>query len=177
MFAFLTALLPLLGGFTQPLKDWFTYKQETAKADQQYKLAILQSQTEQAKQQTISDSNDLANRLNSTTQQFKQTTFWMLCVPVLFTMLFPAKASTMWSNFNLMPQWFQWLFLAVYSSIWGIPVSKWAAGGLGSFLSGRREYKLNKAAIYAQLKREGVFKGTQEEVAKIERALDAGENE
>lgn len=146
---FLIALLPILAGLTQPLKDWFAYKQESAKAEQDYKLAVLQTQAEQAKQQAISDSSDLGNRLSATTAGFKETTFWFLCVPIIFSVLFPSKAEVMWHNFSLVPEFFQWLFLSVYSSIWGIPIVKGGYGAITELLASNKQFKLDKETIKA----------------------------
>lgn len=179
---FLTALLPLLAGFTQPLKDWFSYKRDSAKAEQDYKLAVLQAQAQAAQQQAISDSDQLKSRLDATTQEFKQTTFWLLCVPVLFTMLFPTKAKIMWENFTLIPEWFQWLFMSVYSAIWGLPIVKGGYGAITDLLSARRDYKLevqktvyNRKAVFDTIKQMFPNGMNQTQVDLVDRALDAGE--
>lgn len=147
MFALLTALLPLLGGITQPLKDYFNYKQELQKKEQDYKLALLQSQVDMAKSQNIADSEDLKNRLSATSQAFKQGTFYPLWAIVLFSVLVPSKAELMWHNFGLMPDWFQWLFLSVYSAIWGLPIMKNGYGAITDLLQSRRDFKLQKETI------------------------------
>ena len=143
----LTALLPLLAGITQPLKDWFQYKQDAAKADQAYKLAVLQSQAEQAKQQAVSDTTDLGNRLNATTQEFKQNTFKFILIPLVIQLILPKYAEVMWHNFGLMPEWYQWLIMSVYSSIWGLPVVKGGYGAITDLLQQRRDYKTQIASI------------------------------
>ncbi len=179
---FLTLLLPLLAGFTQPLKDYFSYKQQMTKAEQDYKLAVLQGQTEQAKQQMVSDTADLGNRLNSTSQSFKQTTFWLLYVPIIFTIMFPSQAKEMWGNFSLVPEYFQWLFLSVYSAIWGIPIVKGGYGAITDLLQQRRDYKLevkkaqyNRKAVFDVLKTLFPKGMDQEQVNLIDKALDEGE--
>lgn len=144
---FLTAIIPLLTGITQPIKDWFQYKQDLAKADQAYKLAILNAQAEQAKQELISNTSDLQNRLGATSQEFKQGTFYPLWGVILFSVCFPKQAEVMWQNFSLIPEWFQWLFLSVYSSIWGLPIIKGGYGAITDLLQQRREYKAQITSI------------------------------
>ncbi len=148
---FLLALVPLFSALTQPLKDWFAFKQQYAKAEQDYKLAVLQTQSTLATQQMVSDTTDLGNRLNATTKDFKQTTFWFLCIPILFTITCPNRAAVMWQNFTLVPEFFQWLFLSVYSSIWGIPIVKGGYGAITELLTARRDFKLQKETIKASV--------------------------
>lgn len=177
---FLAALLPLLTGSLSGLKDWFQYKQQAAKATQDYQLAVLQAQAEQAKQQAISDSTDLANRLNSTTQQFKQITFWLLWFPVLFTMLFPDHAVALWNNYQLVPAEFRYLFQAVYCAIWGLPLLK---GGWENLISARqdtRDYKIEKIKAYNDKAFYDIIKSklfthglTEEQVSMFNQALKA----
>ena len=181
---FLVALLPLLAGLTQPLKDWFSYKQQSTKAEQDFRLAVLQSQAEQAKQQAISDSNDLGNRLNATTQAFKQGTFYPLWGVIVFSVCFPKHAEVMWHNFSLIPEWFQWLFLSVYSAIWGLPIVKGGYGAITDLLQARRNYKLevskvkyNREAVFSVIKQLFPKGMDQAQVNLIDRALDAGESD
>jgi hypothetical protein len=180
MLAFLAALVPLISGFTQPLKDYFSFKQQVTQKEQEYKLAVLQSQIEITKSADIAASNDLKERLNSTSQNFKQNTFWFLCVPIVFTMIFPSKAGEMWHNFTLIPPMFQYIFQAVYCSIWGVPFIKNGYAGFTDLLQSRRDYKLEKARInraetFKDLKNSGIFTGSQQEVELIDKVLDAGE--
>lgn len=144
---FLAALVPLLAGITTPLKDWFKYKQDVTKAEQDYKLATIKAQADAVRQESVSSSADLKERLGATSQYFKQTTFWFLCMPIVYTMFFPKEAATMWANFTLVPDFMQWLFMAVYSSIWGIPVIKGGYGAITDLLQSRREFKLSKTQI------------------------------
>lgn len=185
MGAFLLALMPLLGGLTQPLKDYFGYKQKIAVADQEFKLAALKAQSEAIIAQTTADTNQRAAYLGATTQGFRQGTFYFLVCPVILSIVLPSYAQIMWTNFESIPEWFRVLFVSVYSVIWGLPVAKEYIGGmfasLGNAVSNRREYKLEKArinreAVFAGL-RKGIFqKGmTQAQVDVISAALDEGE--
>lgn len=176
---FLAALLPLLTGSLSGLKDWFNYKQQSVKAQQEYQLATLKAQAEAARQQSISDSADLNNRLNATSQAFKQTTFWLVWVPIALTVLFPKKAAEMWSNLGLIPEFWYWLLGSMYTAIWALPKGYEA---VDKYIDKRREYKLEKArinrkAFYDAL--DPMFpKGkTQGQVDIFEKALDAGEKD
>lgn len=149
MLALLAALIPLLGGFTQPIKDFFLAKQQTAQKREEYKISSLNAQIELLRTNTQAVKDELIARLNCTSQEFKQNTFWFLCVPIIITMLFPSFAKTMWTNFAIIPEAFQYLFISVYSSIWGIPLAKDGFNVVDSILATRRQYKLDKETIKA----------------------------
>lgn len=192
MGALLLALVPLLTGITQPLKDWFGYKQKEAETKQQLALATLQAQAEQAKASMESDTAQLQSKLAATTSQFKEHTFYFLLIPLLFSILLPSKAAVMWHNFDVIPEWFRTLFGAVYLTIWGIPVASSYIGGIfkgmgnavSTALADRREYKIDKIKAINENKlfdslRKSVFtKGfTQDQVVAIQAAIKAGQEE
>lgn len=173
-------LLSLIGQFVPSIKSYVDYKAQALQYDRDYKLALLQAQAAQTTAQLQADSADLRSRLEATSSSFKQTTFWLLWVPVFSTIIFPKRAQEMWNNFNLIPQMFQWLFMSVYASIWGIPVVKNGFGSITDLLTMRWDKKIEKAAVdrkavFDVLKKTGVFKGSANEVVAIDRALDAGE--
>lgn len=181
---FLSALIPLLAGITQPLKDYFAYKAQAATLGQQISLETIKAQSAQVVAEAQASSDDLGARLSATSRDFKQSTFWLLCVPVAFSILFPQKAEVMWHNFSLMPEWFQWLFLSVYSSIWGLPIVKNGYGAITELLQARRDFKIDKIkatndAKFFEVIRQKVFKAgmTQVQVDAMEEALKARDNE
>lgn len=185
-----SALIPLLSGLfgeNGPLGQYFKIKADTIKAQQEYQLAILKAQTETALATVQADATTTTNRLSSTSQSFKEFTFWFLCGPVLLTMFFPSYAVPMWANFKLIPDWFQILFVSVYSSIWGLPIAKEYLGGmfssLGNAINDHRDYKLAKArinreSVMASLRAKLFPRGmNQQQVDIVDGALDAGEKD
>lgn len=180
-------IIPLISGLlgeNGPLGQYFKSKAAQVQAEQQLRLEILKSQTEAAK----AEVQQVADRLGSTSQEFKQYTFWFIAVPVVITMCpwTSLFAVTMWHNFTLIPEWFQILFVSVYSSIWGLPIAKEYLGGMFRSLSAAREssreYKLEKARInreaaYAVLRSKLFPKGmSQDQVNVFEQVFDAGES-
>lgn len=147
MWALLVPILSQIFGENGAVGQYLKIKADQQKAADEYRLAALQAQAQQATQQLVSDSADLANRLQATSQSFKQGTFYPLWAIVIFSVIFPSKAEVMWHNFSLMPDWFQWLFLSVYSAIWGLPFIKTGYGAFTELLAGRRDFKLQKASI------------------------------
>ena len=186
MTALLLALLPVLGGFTQPLKDWFATKQEIAKKEIDYKLAVLTAQTQQAVAEAESDTQQNRDRLQATSQGFKQSVYVWFALILTFSIVCPSYAETMWHNLSLVPVWFQNLFIGMTLVIWGInPVkngASWLQSTWTESAQARREYKLERAKInretfYKSL-REKLFVGKgidQKTVDALEEALDQGE--
>ena len=184
MLAMLIPLISSLLGENGPLGKYFKLKSDTIAAEQNYRLEVLKAQTAQAE----TEAQQISDRLNSTTQTFKQSTFWFIAVPVVITMCpwTSTFAVTMWANFKLIPEWFQILFVSVYSSIWGLPIAKEYLGGmfksLGGAMESRREYKLEKArinreAVFASLRKAKGAGLDQSTVDMVENALDAGEKQ
>lgn len=179
MWSLIIPIISQLLGEKGPLGQYFKIRSDTIAAEQTYRLETLKAQTEQAK----ADVQQVKDRLDATSQDFKQLTFWFLCVPVIVTILPFTKgfAVEMWNNFTLIPEWFQILFVSVYSSIWGLPIAKEYLGGmfrsLGNAVEARRDYKLQKYndKIFFDIIREGVFKNgmTQDQVDVFQKALDA----
>lgn len=172
-------------GENGPLGQYFKTKQKLEDAKNEVALARINADKELAVAQAAADSSQLTSRLSSTSQSFKQQTFWLLVVPVLFSLCFPSKAEVMWHNFGLMPDWFQTLFVSVYCSIWGIPFAEKGLGAVGNFIQGRREYKLeklkikvNRKSVFDKIKQKWFPSGMPEQAVKdLDEALDAGEKE
>jgi len=178
MIQFLTALLPLLGGFTQPIKDFFSYKVKEAEQLQQLKLAQIEAESKAILAQSEAESAQMQLRLGATSREFKQSTFYLLILPVIFSVIFPSAASVMWENFRHIPEWFQILFVSVYSSIWGLPIAKEYLGGMFKGISNaielRREFKLAKLEkkTFYDLLRNVKGKVTPDDVKVLEKVID-----
>lgn len=157
-----TLISTIFSGITQSVKDYGSFKTQELAASREIKLAQIAAEKEQIASSNKAESDNLRVRLDSTSREFKQNTFWLLCVPVAFTILVPQKAEVMWHNFSLVPEYVQWLFLTVYSSIWGIPIVKGGYGAITDMVQSRREYKIERAnpvneAAYAAALRDKVY--------------------
>lgn len=184
MFALLIPLISsLISGAFQPIKDYFSYKSQTATLNQQLELAKITAEKDAIVSGNAAAMDMLRTRLNSTSSAFKQNTFWLLCIPLMLSILFPKVASTMWHNFDSIPHWFQWIFIAVYSSIWGLPIARGGYGTIVDLLNNKTERQvikikaLNEKAMADSL-RNSVFKNTltQDQWNAIVDAAKAGEN-
>lgn len=166
---FLSILGAALGALTQPIKDYLAYKSAEVAANRELRLAQIAADKEAVISENQAASSDLSSRLSATTKDFKQNTFWLLCVPIGFSILFPSKAEVMWHNFSLIPEFFQWLFLSVYSSIWGIPIVKGGYGAVTELLQNRRNFAvqkiqvLNEALLASELRKLVYKKGMTQE--------------
>lgn len=178
----LAAIGTILTILATPIKDYFVQRREEKNKEHELRIAQIQSQTEQLKNSQDNETATVKYRLESTSQSFKQNTFWLLVCPTVLSVVFPNKASLMWANFGLMPEWYQTLFISVYSSIWALPITKDGIGAISSWIDKRREYKLEKArinrkAVADKLRAKWFPKGmAQQHVVDLDEALDAGEN-
>lgn len=186
-----TALIPFLSGIlgeNGPIGQYFKTKAAQVQLEQEYKLAVLKSNTEAAIQASISDTTQRSNYLGATSQSFRQGTFYWLSAIILYSILRPNSAEDLWHNFELIPQWVQYIYLGMLSVTWGLPIAKENIGlmfsSIGRGITARREFRLEKArinrdALFASIRASSRFKGKgidQETVDLINTAVDAGEN-
>lgn len=185
MWAIIIPLISSLIGEKGPLGQYFKIKSDQVQADQEFKLALLKSQTEASIAQSVADTTQRSNYLNATSSGFRQGTFYWISAIILYSILFPNKAEALWYNFSLIPQWVQYIYLGMLSVTWGLPIAKENIGlmfsSIGRGMSARRDFKLEKA----KLDRDVIFKGirndifpkgmTQTQVDSINKALDLGE--
>ncbi len=188
MGAFLLALAPLLAGITGPIKDWFSYKQQVSKDNNELELARIAANKEAIIQESKSDTEQRSNYLNATSQEFRQGTFYWMSAIILYSIVFSNQAEALWYNFSLIPQWVQYIYIGMLSVTWGLPIAKENIGlmfsSIGRGLEARRDYKIerakiNREAVYAALRAAPQFKEkgiNQATVDLLEVALDAGES-
>lgn len=184
MGTFLMALVPLLGGLTQPIKDYFASKAKQAELIQQLELAKIEAEKAAITSGNEAEVSKVQAYLSSVSRNFRQGTFYFLVLPVIVSVFMPSYAEVMWKNFESIPEWFRILFVSVYSVIWGLPIAKEHLGGmfrsLGNAIQANREYKLaklNRKAVFETLKQMFPKGMNQAQVELIDRALDAGEKE
>lgn len=137
-------ILALLSGLIQPVKDYLSFKVAETAANRDLRLAQIAADKEAIISENQAAVSRLSSQLEATTKEFKQNTFWLMLVPLLIQLTFPDKAEAMWHNFNLMPEWYQWLILSVYSSIWGLPIVKGGYGAITNLLQARRDFVIQK---------------------------------
>jgi type II secretory pathway pseudopilin PulG len=151
MGAIIAAIMGLMSGIAAPIKQWLDNKAQVAKAEQDYKLALLQAQTQQVTAAIQADSSDTANMLSATTAQFKQGTWYFFSAIIIFSIVCPTRAHDMWANLTIVPDWFRNLYVAMTLVVWGInPVKNgamWIKDSVTDVLSDRRDFKLAKATI------------------------------
>ncbi len=185
MWAIIIPLISSLIGEKGPLGQYFKIKSDQVQADQEFKLALLKSQTEASIAQSVADTTQRSNYLNATSSGFRQGTFYWISAIILYSILFPNKAEALWYNFSLIPQWVQYIYLGMLSVTWGLPIAKENIGlmfsSIGKGMEARREFKLEKArinreAVFASLREKLFPKGMNKAQADtIDRALDEGE--
>ncbi len=115
--------LPLLTSIFGPeglITQYAKTKADIRQKEQDYKLAVLDGNIKQVTQQIISDSSDVKNRLEATSQGFKQSQWYFFGALIVFSVLLPSKAEIMWHNLNIVPDWIQNTFVAMTLVTWGI---------------------------------------------------------
>lgn len=183
----LAALIPLLSGIfgeNGPIGQYFKTKAAQVQAEEDFRLASLKATTELAIQSSVADTTQRANYLGSTSQGFRQGTFYWISAIIFYSIVFPDNAVALWANFSLIPQWVQYIYVGMLSVTWGLPVAKENIGlmfsSIGRGMEARREYKLAKAeidrkAVFDVIKKMFPKGMLPEQVKIVDDALDAGE--
>lgn len=180
-----TIISSLLSALPGTFGEYFSKQKELGLAQVELQKAQLQAQITIAQAQATAETDFRTAELGATSPKFKQSVFYFFSGIILYSVFFPSHAASLWSNLNTVPQWFETIYVAMVCAIWGIPVAKeWIGGvfsGLGSYVSGRREYKLeklkaiNEAKVFASLRKSIFTKGlTAQQVNDVQAALKAG---
>jgi hypothetical protein len=181
---FLALLGPLLSGLLTPIQNYFSYKQELSKASQELKLAQIAADKEVIISGNKADTDQRSLYINSISQSFRQGTFYWFSAIILYSIIFPSKAQALWNNFELIPQWVQYIYMAMLSVTWGLPIAKENIGllfsSIGTAVAGRREFKIQKLQVINEAKvaeklRETIFKAgmTQSQWEAVQDAIKA----
>lgn len=183
--AILALVLPLLSKLPGMAGDYFKQK-----AELELEKLKTDRETEQARQQLAGEIARAQLELNKTMvaatgAYFKYFTFTMWFGPFMVGIISPSLSKEIFTNLAGMPEWYVQSCMLIMFTVWGIsasaPVVTNIFTGLSSFLSSRREYKLEKArinrdAVFAQVKSKWFPKGmNQKQVNDLDSALDAGE--
>lgn len=184
MWALLLPLLSTLGG---KLGDFFKQKNdlEMARIETARQVEVAKQQMAQEIAKAQLELNKTI--VNATGANFKYFTFFMWFGPFMVGTVWPSKGGEIFQNWAGMPDWYVQSCMLIMFTVWGISVSAPVVSniftGLGQFMVGRRDYKLEKArinrdAVFASLRGSPTFKGKgidQSTVEMVDKALDAGE--
>jgi len=151
-------LLPLISGIlgeNGPIGQYFKTKALQVQANEEYKLAALKAESERVVAESVADTTQRSNYLGATSQGFRQGTFYWVSAIILYSIVFPSKAEALWHNFGLIPEWVQYVYVAMLSVTWGLPIAKENIGlmftSIGRGLEARRQYKIDKIQAKALL--------------------------
>ena len=155
-------LLPFLSSLPGTLGTFFTQKNANAAATAQAQAALEQAKLQtnlqvELARQTM--SMDIAKSqmekdkvtLSVTGSYFKYFTFIMWFGPFMIGSVFPARSAEIFKNLTTMPEWYVQSCMLIMFTVWGISVSAPIVSnifsGLGNFLEGKRQFKLDKLSI------------------------------
>lgn len=181
--AFLLAILSMISGSLGPIGQWIKGKQELQMLQQETTRQLAMQQLKMATEGVKADGVAANTRLKSTGRYFKYFTFFMWFTPFILCLVNPATSEIIFNHFNQMPDWYSKSCVLMMFAVWGIsvsaPVVNSIFSSLGNYIADNRTHKenmakLNRPEFYNTLRAE---KGalSEQEVAQIERALNASE--
>tara|TARA_A100000171_G_C2140369_1_gene154940 strand:- start:11430 stop:12002 length:573 start_codon:yes stop_codon:yes gene_type:complete len=148
MLAFLSGLLPLISGLAQPVKDYFNYKKEIRDKNHELDMARLTAETQAVVAGKTARTEQIKSYLSAVSMNFRQFSFFFFMIPFVISMFFPEYAKIMWTNFYAIPEEFRYMFMSIYSVIWGLPIAdnyiSRMFGSINRVVESKREYKIKK---------------------------------
>lgn len=182
--AFFLTFLSMLSGSLGPIGEWIKRKQEMQMLQQETDRQIAMQQLKMATEGIKADGVAANTRLKSTGRYFKYVTFVMWFIPFVTCLVSPTASSAIFNNFNQMPDWYSKSCVLMMFAVWGIsvsaPVVNSIFSSLGNYIADGRAHKetlakLNRPEFYNSLRaQKGAL--SEQEVAQIEKALDASDD-
>jgi len=184
-FTVLAPILATIFGEKGPIGQYLKIKSDIVAAENNYKLAALQAESERIKAEVVADTEQRSNYLGATSRGFRQGIFYWFSAIIAYSIIYPSGAEAMWMNFDKIPEWVRYAYLGMVSVAWGLPVAKEHVGlmfaSITRGIQSRREYKLEKArlnrdAVHGRIREKWFPKGMSEQQAKdLDGAIDEGE--
>lgn len=115
-----TTLLSFASGLISPITQLIKNAGDRAQAAHDLKMAEINAQIESLKTTTQFDYQTLVAQLGATTSNFKDITLFLVMLPVVITCIWPEKGKAIFDNLALIPQYYQYLILSIYGTVWGI---------------------------------------------------------
>lgn len=103
-----------------PLTQWFSNRGEVSAAKHTRELAVINNQARLASSEESHNHEwEMASLKNQDTS-LRWCSFWLFATPILVTVIWPEKGAAIWTNLELVPQWFVTVFISMIGGIWGI---------------------------------------------------------
>ena len=113
-------LLSFLGNLVSPITQMIKNAGDRVQAAHDLKIAQINAQIEALKTTSQYDYQTLVAQLGATSAGFKDITLFLVMLPVIITCIWPEKGKVIFANLALIPQYYQYLILSIYGTIWGI---------------------------------------------------------
>jgi hypothetical protein len=105
---------------SSPLTQWLKNNGEVKAAKHTRKLAVINNQARLATdEQSNNHEWEMAN-LQDKDNSLRWCSFWLFALPILLTVFFPGKGAIVFTNLELVPQWWIKVFVSMVGGIWGI---------------------------------------------------------
>jgi len=141
-----TLLFSFLGNIPGAIGQYFSSKNELEIAKIQTQMAMQLAAQQAASASLQAEATLEKSIVESTSSYFKYFTFLMWFSSFYLSIVAPSKASVIFQNLSLMPQWYCQSCMVLIFAVWGIsagsPVISSIFGNLTQYLSDRRQDKI-----------------------------------
>lgn len=100
---------------------------EIKKAKHTRKLAVINNQARLASDKESNNHEWEMASLQDKDNGLRWFSFWLFALPIIITVLWPEWGAEIWTNLDIVPEWFVQTLIAMIGGIWGITELKKAA--------------------------------------------------
>ncbi|QYK03122.1 hypothetical protein [Shewanella psychrotolerans] len=120
----------------EPIKLWFETRKQKAAAKAARDIAVLNNQARLAQdEQSHNHDWEMAN-LADKDKGLRYVSYSMFALPILITVIYPQHGQEIFTNLDLVPDWWVKTFISINGGVWGIVELKRVAPALISAIKG-----------------------------------------
>ena len=110
----------VLGAVSKPLIQHLENRKALGLAKQEMKLAGINNRTRLLMSEQESNHEWEMKALESSPKGLKYFSFSMFSAPIVATIVAPTYGAELWTNLNLVPDWFKGTWITINGAVWGL---------------------------------------------------------
>ena len=103
-----------------PVTQFLENKKEVDKAKHEMKLAGINNRTRLLMSELEANHEWEMKALETSPKGLKYFSFSMFSAPIIATIVAPSYGATLWTNLDLVPQWFTSTWVTINGAVWGL---------------------------------------------------------
>ena len=113
-------MFKLLQSLSAPITKWLSNSGELSLAKHARDLALINNQARLASDKETNNAAWEMSSLKETGRLLRVLCFFIFTAPIIITVISPSSGADIWTNLDLVPEWFMQLFFYMFAGIWGV---------------------------------------------------------